>query len=70
MPQHLSITLNNTINLFNMSISQHYSALLCNKFAVVFERPGYPSNRPHTGMTFPLQAHWMATQVTKVVPNR
>ena len=30
----------------------------------------YPNNPLHTGVTFPLQEHWMAKHATKLVENR
>ena len=30
----------------------------------------YTSNQLHTGMTFPLQEHWMAKHATKLVTNQ
>ena len=32
---------------------------------IVHKGLGYPSNQPHTDVTFPLQVHWMATRAIK-----
>ena len=54
MPEHLSITLNNTIHHFNYDTT-------------VLKEPDYPSNRCHLGVTFLLQAHCMVKCAMKIV---
>ena len=55
MQYYISTALNNTIHQFNMSIiTKFHSVRLCNKHAIVHEGPSYPSNQPHTGVTFTL----------------
>ena len=68
MPQHFSIALNNAIHRFNMSLSQSFFQHdeVTN---VVRKGTGYPSNRPHTGVTFPLVAYWMAKCIITLVMN-
>ena len=52
-----------------VSITKFLSLRLCNKHIIVREGPGYPSNRPHTGVTFSLVVHWVATRVIKLVSS-
>ena len=51
----------------SVSITKFFSGKLCNKRTIVREEPGYPSNRPHTGVIFPLVARWVATRIIKLV---
>ena len=68
MPQHLSITLNNTIHHFNVSLSQSFFQCnyVCNKRTLACEGPNHPSNQPHTGIIFLLQVHLMAKCIIKL----
>ena len=52
-----------------VSITKFISEQLCNKCAIVHEEPGYPSNWSHTGVIFPLVAHWVATHIIKLVSS-
>ena len=69
MPEHLSVTLNNTVHNFNYAvpIKKFLLPQLCSKYTKVLKEPDYPSNRPHIGVTLLLQTHWMVKCVTKVV---
>ena len=53
MPEHLSITLNDTVHHFNytVSITKYLLPRLCNKYTTVLEEPDYPSNRPRYDVT-------------------
>ena len=68
MPEHLSITLNNTVHHFNyvVSVIKFLLPQLCNKYTTVLKEPDYPSNRSHLGVMFLLQAHCMVKCAMKV----
>ena len=52
-----------------VSITKFLSPRLCNKRTIAREGPGYPSNWPHTSVTVPLVAHWVATRIIKLVSS-